>query len=83
MTSKRRLDEQLKLAQERGYATAVDELEVGFSAVGAAILDAHGRPLAAISIGGPTGRLNGKARSRAGAAVRDAAAVLSATLGYS
>ncbi len=82
VTSKRRLDEHLKLAQKRGYATAVDELEVGFSAVGAAILDADGRPLAAISIGGPSGRLTGKARSRAGAAVRDAAALLSATLGY-
>ncbi len=82
VTSKRRLDEHLKLAKKRGYATAVDELELGFTAVGAAIVDAGGRPLAAISIGGPSGRLNGKARSRAGAAVRDAAALLSATLGY-
>lgn len=82
VTSKRRLDEHLKLARKRGYATAVDELEVGFTAAGAAILDADGHPLASISIGGPSARLNGKALSRAGAAVRDAAALLSAMLGY-
>ena len=83
VTNKRQLEEQLEKAEARGYATAVGELAVGFNAVAAAVLDADGRPLAAISVGGPAGRLTGKVLSRVGVAVRDTAAMLSATLGYS
>lgn len=46
--------------RERGYA--VDDLEVedGVSCVGAAVLDARGRPVAAISVAGPAERMPGK-----------------------
>ena len=43
--------------RERGYATAVDELERGLSALAAPILDPDGIAVAALSISGPTIRL--------------------------
>ena len=41
-----------------GFATAVDELELGLSAVAAPVLDESGRALAALSVSGPTLRLS-------------------------
>jgi DNA-binding IclR family transcriptional regulator len=41
----------------RGYATAVDELEEGLTALAVPVLDASGRAVAALSISGPTIRL--------------------------
>ena len=41
----------------RGYATAVDELEEGLTAVAAPVFDSGGRVIAALSISGPTIRL--------------------------
>jgi IclR family transcriptional regulator, acetate operon repressor len=40
-----------------GYATAVDELEVGLTGLAAPVLGAGGRAIAALSISGPTLRL--------------------------
>lgn len=37
----------------RGYASAIEELERGYVAVGAALRGPDGRPVAAISVGGP------------------------------
>lgn len=44
------LDRQLALARERGWTLAVDEVFVGGSGVGAAILDARGAPIAGITL---------------------------------
>jgi DNA-binding IclR family transcriptional regulator len=52
------LENELEQIRERGYATADEELEVGASAVGAALLDSMGTPVGAISVGGPTSRLS-------------------------
>ena len=41
-----------------GFATAVDELELGLSAVAAPVLDDSGRAIAALSVSGPTLRLS-------------------------
>jgi IclR family transcriptional regulator, acetate operon repressor len=41
-----------------GFATAVDELELGLSAVAAPVLDESGRAIAALSVSGPTLRLS-------------------------
>jgi IclR family acetate operon transcriptional repressor len=41
----------------RGYATSVDELEVGLTAMAAPVLGADGTAHAALSISGPTARL--------------------------
>jgi DNA-binding IclR family transcriptional regulator len=41
----------------RGYATSIDELEVGLTAVAAPVLGPDGDAVAALSISGPTARL--------------------------
>jgi IclR family transcriptional regulator, acetate operon repressor len=46
-----------ELIRSRGYATSVDELEVGLSALAAPVLAADGAVVAALSISGPTSRL--------------------------
>jgi len=45
------------LIRSLGYATSIDELEVGLSALSAPVLDADGTAIAALSISGPTSRL--------------------------
>ena len=50
------LDE-AELIRSRGYATSVDELEVGLSALAAPVLAADDAAIAALSISGPTARL--------------------------
>jgi DNA-binding IclR family transcriptional regulator len=61
ITDPGRLDRELARVRERGWATAIEELELGYVAVGAPIRDHAGRALAAISLGGPAARLT-KAR---------------------
>ncbi len=46
-----------ELIRSRGYATSVDELEVGLSALAAPVLGTDGAVVAALSISGPTSRL--------------------------
>jgi len=41
----------------RGYATSIDELEVGLTAMAAPVVGANGVAVAALSISGPTSRL--------------------------
>jgi IclR family acetate operon transcriptional repressor len=54
-------DAELRQVRQRGYATAVDELEVGLTALAAPVFGGDGRVTAALSISGPTLRL-GKSR---------------------
>ena len=49
--------EDLGAIRARGYATAVDELEVGLSALAAPVFGGDGSAIAALSISGPTIRL--------------------------
>jgi IclR family acetate operon transcriptional repressor len=49
---------ELESVRREGYATAVDELELGLSAVAAPVLDDSGRAIAALSVSGPTLRLS-------------------------
>lgn len=50
-------EEELARIRERGFATAVDELELGLTALAAPVFGADGRCVAALSISGPTMRL--------------------------
>jgi DNA-binding IclR family transcriptional regulator len=47
----------LRQVRERGYATAMEELEAGASTVGAVLRSSLGAPVGAISLGGPSSRL--------------------------
>jgi len=61
ITSVRQLDEELEQVLKDGYATAVEELEIGAVAVAAALFEpSSGRPIGAISVGGPASRLGRK-----------------------
>ncbi len=53
----------LATIRRQGYAVNRDELELGFTAVGVAVHDHAGQPVAALSLGGPTVRMT-RARVR-------------------
>ncbi|MFQ6007218.1 MAG: IclR family transcriptional regulator, partial [Woeseia sp.] len=59
--------------RRRGYATTVDELEDGFTAVATVIRGAPGNIQGALSIGGPTHRLTSARRAECGASLCKAA----------
>jgi DNA-binding IclR family transcriptional regulator len=65
----------------RGYATAVDELESGFTAVGAPVRNYSGKLLGALSVGGPSLRLKPARLPKLGRLVCEAAADVSRRLG--
>ena len=65
-----------------GYATAIDEIEVGLSAVAAPVRGATGVCVAALSISGPSFRLGPSQLDHMGALLVEQAAVLSTRLGY-
>ena len=63
--------------RRRGYAITIDELEVGFTAVATIIRGAMGNVQGALSIGGPTQRLNARRRAELGKSLCRAAQRLS------
>lgn len=73
---------ELNQVRQQGYSTAIDEIETGYSAVGAAILNVNGEPAGAISVGGPTSRLTRGRLIEVAALVTGAAARISQQLGY-
>lgn len=82
ITTAAALARDLARARRRGYATALDELERGFAAVGAAVVGPDGRPLGAISVGGPSARCPASRIAELGRSVRAAAARISSALGF-
>ena len=81
ITSRDRLRSELRTILQQGYAVAVDELEIGLTAIAAPIHDAHGDVMASLSISGPTFRLDGDRVAGLVALVVDAARDISARLG--
>lgn len=61
------LEQQLGEIRRRGYAETVDELEDGFSGVGAVVQGDMGDVLGAMSVCGPSQRLSDKRRAQLGA----------------
>ena len=68
--------------RSRGFATAVDELEAGLTAVAAPVRNAEGTVIASISASGPSFRIPAGRVSALAAAVRRAAAEVSRRLGW-
>ena len=60
----------------------MEELEAGLWAVAAPVRDASGAVVAALSISGPTARLEDRSLDELGALVRDEASTLSVRNGY-
>jgi DNA-binding IclR family transcriptional regulator len=73
---------QLEAIREQGYGTAVEELEIGLNAVAAPIRAADGDVIAAISVSGPSYRLDEERLRKAAVPVMAAAAEISQRLGY-
>ena len=82
VTTKARLRRELAEVREQGYAVAVDELEVGLTAIAAPIRNAHGDVIASLSVSGPTFRLGEPRVKELVPVVQDAADEVSRRLGY-
>ena len=76
------LESELGRIRELGYAVDDEELEDGLRCIGAPVRDHTGRVVAAISIAGPAFRLGKESLPALAAAVKCAAARLSASLGH-
>lgn len=63
LTTLARLDDDLAACRRRGYATTVDELEVGLTGVAAPVHGPGGEVIAALGISGPTPRLESRLTS--------------------
>ena len=57
LTDAERFTDELLATRRRGYASTVDELEVGLTGVAVPVRDHEGRVVAALGISGPTARL--------------------------
>jgi DNA-binding IclR family transcriptional regulator len=77
-----KLSPQLRKVRARGYATSIDELEVGLTAVAAPVLAQTGDAIAALSISGPTSRLTSERIARLAPVLLDEANELAARLGH-
>jgi DNA-binding IclR family transcriptional regulator len=82
LTDPQRIARELAHIRSQGYATAIEEIELGFIAIGAPVRDHSGKVIAAISLGGPSARLSASRLPVLGAQVADAAGDISAALGY-
>jgi DNA-binding IclR family transcriptional regulator len=72
----------LSQVRERGYATAVDELEDGLTAIAAPVRNAEGQVIASISASGPSFRITPDRIPAVADSVRRAATEISRRLGW-
>ncbi len=76
-----RLERELGAVSRAGYGTAVEELDLGYAALGAPVRDHTGQVVAAICLGGPAARLSSSRLPALGARVMAAAVRISCQLG--
>jgi DNA-binding IclR family transcriptional regulator len=76
------LQHELARVRARGYAWTREELEVGLNAVAAAVRDASGRVVAAVSVSGPAYRLGAAAIKGTAQATVAAAEEISRRIGF-
>jgi DNA-binding IclR family transcriptional regulator len=82
ITDSTALRREIDRIRANGYATATEELEVGFVAVSAPIRSADGEVVAAISVGGPKSRLSGATIGEIAEKLPAAADAVSERLGW-
>ena len=73
---------ELEEVRQRGFAIAIDELEIGLTAVAAPVRNIHGEVMASLSISGPTFRLDARRVPQMTDAVVVAAQEVSRRLGW-
>ncbi|HWK18042.1 MAG TPA: IclR family transcriptional regulator [Solirubrobacteraceae bacterium] len=81
ITDPARLERELEAVREAGYATIVDELEPGLSAVGAPVRDRDGSVIAALTVAGASLRLAPERLQLLGRLTLEQASELSSRLG--
>ena len=77
-----RLERELRIVADRGYATLVDELEPGLSVVAAPVFDSGGGVVAALAVSGPTARLDAHRLSLLGGVAIEQSHAVSVRLGF-
>jgi DNA-binding IclR family transcriptional regulator len=82
MTDREQLAAQLETVRERGFATLVDELEPGLSAVAAPVRERDGAVIAVLCVSGATLRLPKQRLELLGRVAAEQANELSVRLGY-
>jgi DNA-binding IclR family transcriptional regulator len=82
VTSRDRLGRELEAIRDQGYATIVDELEAGLSAVAAPVRDRGGAVIAALTASGASLRLAPQRLRLLGRVALEQAHALSTRLGY-
>ncbi len=82
ITSEHALSRELDDVRARGYAIAIDELEIGLTAVAAPIRNGHGDVIASMSVSGPTFRIDARRLPQLAQAVIRAAEDVSFRLGW-
>jgi IclR family acetate operon transcriptional repressor len=82
LTSRAAIQADLAAVRDRGWAVTDEELEPGLVAVAAPVHRDGGAVIAALSVSGPSSRLNADAIPATAAQCAAAAASLSAVLGY-
>lgn len=81
VSSVRQLESQLATVRETGYAVAVNELELGLTAIAGPVYDSRGHVIASVSASGPGFRLEGRI-DQVAAAVIAAGEAISRRLGW-
>jgi len=82
ITTKSKLRKELEGVRDSGYAVAVDELEVGLTAIAAPVRNAHGDVVCSMSLSGPTFRLSAERVTEVVPLLVEAADELSHRLGW-
>ena len=82
LTTPAEINAELRATRARGYAVDDEENEEGVRCVAAAIRDAAGHPIAALSVSGPSFRITKEKVPIVARSVMSAAADLSSQLGY-
>lgn len=76
------LGRELSRVRARGWATAVEEYELGLNALAAPVRDHRGRVVAAVSVSGPAYRLTGTSFAQVAPRLLEATAEISRRLGH-
>lgn len=76
------LERELEVVRAQGWATTVEEYEIGLNALAAPVRDHEGRVVAAVSVSGPSYRLAPESFPQVSGRLLDAAADFSRRLGH-